>query len=376
MLPPLYLIGRFPPPIDGQAVLTRRLATLLGDAYTMHCIDLSPRDAGFVKSEVRFRPGRIWHYMRMRARVRAACATIPDAPILWTSISPATFGHLRDRLAILPAFSGPRSVYAVVHRGNFDEVFRKAVTARSAQKMVNRLRGIVFNNDELAEACAPWIPPAKRFVVPNTIDDEVRCTPGEVADKQAAFQHRTTRKLLFLSNMIPSKGYLDVLQAVGLLHQRGVPLSADFVGNWQNKQDRQAFERVVRMNRLEPIVTHHGGIADRSRVKALSLAADVFLLPTYYPTEAQPVSVLEALNSGTPVVATRHAGLPDMIGTEAGVFVPPRDPDAIARAVVQLTTPTQWGSYSVAARRRFEQHFSPEAVRRLWIDLLQQARHG
>ena len=80
---------------------------------------------------------------------------------------------------------------------------------------------------------------------------------------------------------------------------------------------------------------------------------------------------IEALNAGTPVVATRHAGIPHMVedGREA-LLVPPRDPAAIAAAVRQLNEPTTWHGFSVNARRRFVDEFSPDAVRAQWLQLL------
>src|SRR5690606_16240357 len=107
-------------------------------------------------------------------------------------------------------------VFAVVHRGNFDRVFRSPATALTARRLARRLRGFVFLNEQLAGACAPWIPPARRFVIPNTIDASVYCTDAEVEAKQADRRRRPALRLLFLSNMIASKGYLDVLHAVRL----------------------------------------------------------------------------------------------------------------------------------------------------------------
>jgi glycosyltransferase involved in cell wall biosynthesis len=51
--------------------------------------------------------------------------------------------------------------------------------------------------------------------------------------------------------------------------------------------------------------------------------------------EAAPLSVLEAMSVGVPVIATDHGGPPEMIG-DAGVLVPPRDPEAMAAAIQNL----------------------------------------
>jgi glycosyltransferase involved in cell wall biosynthesis len=135
-----------------------------------------------------------------------------------------------------------------------------------------------------------------------------------------------------------------------------------------------AFAETVRTHGLGQLVTHHGGIHDRAKAKALYLDADVFLLPTTYPTEAQPLSVIEALNAGTPVIATSHASLPEMLREDVeGHFVPAKDPEAIADAVERLLEFDHWKRLSVGARARFETAFSPETVKDRWVALLDAA---
>lgn len=53
---PLYIIGRFPPPYDGQTILTRRLETLLESKYDVHCVSTSAPEGDEVAAEVKFRP--------------------------------------------------------------------------------------------------------------------------------------------------------------------------------------------------------------------------------------------------------------------------------------------------------------------------------
>ena len=370
----LLILGRFPPPIDGQAVATRRLADLLAPCGPVHRVDLSAGEAERVQADVRLRPERVRHYLRLRKRTRAACRSAPEAAVLWTSVSPTPLGHLRDLLTVLPAFRPRQRVYAVVHWGRFDELFTSPLTRLTALRfLVPRVDGFVFLSEGLSERCAPWIPAAKRLVIPNTIDDAVRCTPEEVEAKQRARTARQRLRLLFFSNMIREKGYLDVLDAVRLLHRRGVAVEAHFAGGWTSGADRAAFERRVAAGRLADVVAHYGAVRDRAKAKRLYLDADVFLLPTYYPTEAQPLSILEALNAGTPVVAADHAGIPELVrhGRE-GLLVPPRDGAAIARAVLELTDVRRWLDLSRNARRRFEAGFSPGAVQRRWAALLQE----
>jgi len=65
--------------------------------------------------------------------------------------------------------------------------------------------------------------------------------------------------------------------------------------------------------------------------------ADLDVLVVSSDNEGTPVSAIEAMAAGRPVVATRVGGLPDLISDrKTGVLVPPRDPTALAAAVLEL----------------------------------------
>ena len=373
MQPVVFVLGRFPPPVDGQSMLTEQMARSLEDAWTVQRINTAVQTESHTRTDTGWNSGIAKHYFRQMRHTRQALASAPGAPVIWHSISPMPLGHIRDLLTILPAFQPSQKVYAVVHWGNFHRLFTSLQTRITAKLLVRRLSGFVFLDDSLARNCAAWIPAEKRFTIPNNIDDATRCTPADISEKQARRVNRESLQLLYLSNMIPSKGYLDVLHAIRILHAEGLMLSADFIGRWQSDEDQAAFMSYVAEHKLEHVITAHGGIQDRARIKQFYLNADVFLLPTYYPTEAQPLSILEAINAGTPVVTTQHASIPYMVREHSreALFVPPRSPEAIAEALRKLSVVDTWIEFSRAAALRFANHFSPVAVREKWQALLE-----
>ena len=367
MLSPVHVLGRFPPPFDGQTLATELVASLLDPAFDVRRVNTQlPDEDG--TSERAFSLRRLRHYLQLRRHLGAALATAPEAPILWHSISPIPLGHWRDVVATLPAFGPRQPVYAVMHRATFERLFHSPLTAPTARRVVARVQAFVFQSRRLAEACAEGIPPEKWAFIPNTIDAGVACSADEVAAKQAG--PRTPERplrLLYASNMLPTKGYLDVLEAAARLAARGVALEVDFVGGWPAEADRLRFEARVREAGLERHVRAHGSVSDRAQIRAFHLAADVFLLPTYYPVETQPKAILEALNAGTPVIATQRGIIEDMVAEdESAHLVRAQDPAAIAAAVERLREPGHWLRLSRGARTRFETAFSPEVVGKKW----------
>lgn len=102
----------------------------------------------------------------------------------------------------------------------------------------------------------------------------------------------------------------------------------------------------------------HGAVSDVAKVW---LEAHAALLPTYY-REGVPRALIEALASGRAVITTNVAGCRDAVrdGVE-GLVVPPRDAAALAGAIAALT-PDRLAEMGAAARRRFEERYTEEAV--------------
>ena len=101
-------------------------------------------------------------------------------------------------------------------------------------------------------------------------------------------------------------------------------------------------------------------VQDRTRMRSLLSAADVYAFPSRH--EGLPVSPLEAMACGVPVVAADASGVVDVVG-DAGVVVPQDDVDALAGAILALLDDDdRRGELGRRARLRAEEHFSLESV--------------
>jgi glycosyltransferase involved in cell wall biosynthesis len=135
--------------------------------------------------------------------------------------------------------------------------------------------------------------------------------------------------VLCVGRLVPVKGQAVLLDAVGRLAERGVPVHATFVGDGPSRPD---LERIARERGLP--VTFAGAVG-QDEIRRHYGAADVFCLPSF--AEGVPVVLMEAMAMTLPVVTTRIAGIPELVADEVGgLLVAPGDAGALADALARL----------------------------------------
>ncbi len=135
------------------------------------------------------------------------------------------------------------------------------------------------------------------------------------------------RRILFAGTWLARKGNQD---AVAAFAQSNLNLEFATLGAGADSVTiRAAFPEAVR-NRIIVIEAQ----SDREAAQAMA-DADAFLLPSVF--EGTPLTLMEAMYSGLPVITTDTAGMPDVISNnETGLLVPVRSPEVIASAITQL----------------------------------------
>ena len=175
--------------------------------------------------------------------------------------------------------------------------------------------------------------------------DDSPATPLRLTSSSAAINrseaasltaHRSplTVNLLFLSNLIPSKGVYVLLDACKILKDRGLSFQCNFVGGESKEMDRRAFEEAVKERGLEGRVLYHGPKYGEEKEQYWRMA-DVFVQPTY--EDCFPLTILEAMQHGLPVVSTDEGAVPDMVADgENGFICRRKDVEGLAMALERL----------------------------------------
>jgi len=366
---------KFPPPFTGQTIGTKVIYKMFNqknvEKINTSQGKISPNNFGikYCKYIVTFSCRMVESMFALRERVSDR-----GIDTLYIVASPSGLGLLRNMAALLVARPHVDKIVAHVRNGNYHEIFEDSLLQGLAVSLMKRVDKFIFLSEELDDRAAPYIPSPQRAVVRNSIDQAVRCSHDEVVSKTDERANRESFRVLFLSNMIRSKGCMDLVRA--LLRLRDctdrISLKADFIGDWPNEKLHEEFAQFVDAHGLGKNIRVHGRVTDRETIRQAYLNADVFVLPTYYPNEAQPRSIIEAMNAGTPIVATPHASIPEyVIDDHNGYLVSKKAPSDIAGAIRQLTDRSDWKEKAYAARETYEEMFSPSAVRESLLSLFE-----
>ena len=137
--------------------------------------------------------------------------------------------------------------------------------------------------------------------------------------------------VLMVARLSPEKGHLVLLEACALLRDRGVDVDLDLIGGGDFEQ---AIRDEVRRLELDDRVRFHGALGS-SAINDQLTRATVFCLPSF--AEGLPVSLMEAMAAGVPVVTTYISGIPELVvDGVTGMVVPAGRGDCVADAVERL----------------------------------------
>jgi glycosyltransferase involved in cell wall biosynthesis len=168
-------------------------------------------------------------------------------------------------------------------------------------------------------------------------------------------------RLVMVGRLQAPKDPLTLVRALATV--RGRDFDALLVGAGP---ERGAVEEEVRRLGIESSVRLLG---ERSDVVELLRGADIFVLSTR--SEGLPLSILEAMAAGLPVVASKVGGVPELVidgGT--GLLVPAGDPRSLAAAIESLLEdPLHARRLGEAGRARVAEHFDLASVRHAHLDL-------
>jgi len=160
-----------------------------------------------------------------------------------------------------------------------------------------------------------------------------------------------------VAHILPHKGYDDLVQALALVREKFPDVKCLIVG----RAPRQRYlQRLLQLAERLSVRDRLILLGFQEDVAPFLHAMDVFVLPSR--TEGLPITILEVMAAGKPVVATKVGGIPEVVRDgQTGLLVPSMDPSRLAEALIQLLeAPALAKAMGQAGRTHVESHFSME----------------
>ena len=358
----LFLL-HLPPPVHGSSIIGQsiRSSTLINNTFDCRYINLlvsrTINDTGKTSILKIFRFIEVWFALLMEI-IRKK----PDVCYLAITATGAAFYKDVLLIAMLRFFRIKR----VYHMHN------KGVSQHQKKKINEILYHFVFSNAEIILLSNKMYVDIETFVPPS----RVHICPNGIKDIASNVNHRILStdklvKILFLSNLIESKGVIILLEACSILKKKGINFECNFVGA-EGDLNAEQFNKKVSDLGIEKQVKYLGKKYGEEKQKIYE-DSDIFAFPTYYKNETFGLVNLEAMQYSLPVISTYEGGIPDIIDENiTGFLVPQHNEKALAEKLeVLITNPALCQKMGNAARQKFEKEYTLNIFEHRLIEILE-----
>ncbi len=202
--------------------------------------------------------------------------------------------------------------------------------------------------------------------LPNELWGKVRMVHmGVKFPESVANVNQSMFTLACIGNLIPVKGHQFLLRALFLLKENNVNFRCLLFGDGPLRDE---LRQMVNQLNLNSIVEFRGRVAHDEILNLYKTGVvSAVVLPSIETNDGEkegiPVALMEAMAAGVPVISTTTGGIPELLGDEAGILVPPEDSKALADAIEQLVkSPELRRKIAAKGKEKVKKEFAIDSV--------------
>lgn len=338
----VLFIAPLPPPTNGQSLAAETFLKRLATRHEVRIVNMA-----------KVRPMTLWLKVKRSFEVVHILADTfrqrKGIDVVYLTVSESIFGNIKDLIIYLICYRHLKVMFIHMLGG---AGMKKIIEQGGVQSALNRffmkqLRGVIVEGQAQAATFSAVVPAGRIHVIPNFAEESLFVTEDDVRRKFGKMQ---PLNILFLSNLIYGKGHQELADAyISLDDDMKANVNIVFVGGFESAKDKDIFLNKIKEERG---LIYYSSFVSGDEKKALYCKAHIFCLPTYYPYEGQPISILEAYATGCVVITTKHSGIPDVFCNRVnGFFVEKRSANAI-KFVIEDMVHNQDGLLNTALANR------------------------
>ena len=234
----------------------------------------------------------------------------------WTTSRLAKLGHIMGKKVVLH-----------IHASRFKDFYNES-SEKKKQLILNILNDmdvlIVLSNSWKAWFASLGVSENKMTVLHNITDYPTEIVSAKVNDGKTHF--------LFLGAIGQRKGVFDILKTLSAHRDE---LEGHIELRIGGNSNEEKLNKSIEEGELQNMVKFEGWVGGERKLQLLNWA-DVFILPSF--NEGLPISILEAMSYGHPIISTPVGGIPEIVETgKNGILVTPGNCDEIYLAMKHYT---------------------------------------
>lgn len=297
----ILLIGMFPPPVCGMTVITEKVCEQISSVLEVKLVKLSGH-------------GRFALLKKMIGVVKGAGIILFRKRLGVDRLyMPMDGGFGRYLCLLLIVLMRLRGGHIYLHHHSWSYISKKCWCMAVINSMVDRCGAHIFLCETMrVEFAKTYGKTCKSIIISNSSFINTPSTLKRKSDRNLTIGH--------LSNLSIEKGLDAVVNVFKLLKDEGASVRLVLAGPASDRSSRKIIDNVRLM--YKESVTYLGPVYDQEKVDFFR-KIDVFLFPTRYKLEAQPLVVFEALHSGTPVIAYARGCIDSQIMQQGGYAINP-----------------------------------------------------
>ena len=328
------MVGTLPPPIHGSSVVSKQIkdSKLINDAFYCDWVNLGlSRQMDEIGKRTIAKP------------LRLICAWFRTLWLLMTrqyklcylAITCHGIAFLKDVPFVLLCKLFRRKIVIHQHnKGMSKDVDRWPY--RWLLPLCYKNAKVILLSWHLYPDIEKVVPKENVLICPNGIKiaHESQMPQKEETNTNRTYITNKVPRLLFLSNLIESKGVIVLLDALKILADRGRSFQCVFVGGETKEIDAIRFTEEVDRRQLNGLVVYQGRKYGEEKEEVFE-KSDIFVFPSM--EDCFPLVILEAMEHKLPIVTTTEGAIPDeVIDGKNGIISEKNNPGSLADCIEKL----------------------------------------
>lgn len=325
----IIIIGNFPTPINGVSILNEAIYNAWNKKYNALKIKMNTsekmQDGNYQgKLSLKKINRTIWTVLKGLKQIKKN-----ESKAIYMVPGESYLGFIRYFPFVLMATIMKKDIYIHIHGEVFYKTLKNKHNNIFIKFIINKAKKIIVLSERHKKIFEKYIPKEKMNVCLNGVPENTNVEISLIKKKIKNY-NKNKIKILYLSNLIKEKGILDLIEAVKLISET-MNIELELAGNIEPKL-KNKIENELEINKF---ITYHGVVSGEIKENILK-KCEIFCLPSYLPSEAVPLSILEAMFYGYSIVTTNQGSIGEIFKDDInGKLCIPKDISSIKDSILQ-----------------------------------------